>query len=204
LDRYVETQIAPALQWEWTRYRPPAAWREWCVATEVGNGYERSMAAASGEGEGFSWRTETIVGEPNDGNCQYLFGGVAGHAGLFSTADEVGRFGQMLLDGGSAPGGRVLRPETVAEATRDQSVGAAGEGYGLGWRIRRGNESLVGARASAQAFGHTGFTGTSIVVDPARALVIVLLTNRIHPGADTPGFAAFRQAFHEAVMGAVE
>lgn len=204
LDWYVDTEIAPALRWEWTRYRPPAEWRERCAATEVGNAYERAMASAAGEGEGFPWRTETIVGEANDGNCHYLFDGVAGHAGLFGTAGEVGRFTQAILEGGRADGARLLDPATVAAATADHSTEAAGEGYGLGWRIRRGNESLLGMRASAQAFGHTGFTGTSLVVDPGRALVVVLLTNRIHPSADTPGFAAFRQAFHEAVMGALE
>jgi len=203
LDEYAQTQIAPPLDWRWTRYRPPSTWRGRCVATEAGNVYERGMAAAAGEGEDFSWRTETIVGEAHDGNCHYLFGGVSGHAGLFSTAEEVGRYGQALLDGGLGPRGRLLRPETIKEMTRDQSEGAAGEGYGLGWRIARGNQTLVGVRASPGTFGHTGFTGTSLVVDPARALVIVLLTNRVHPSADTPGFMAFRQAFHEAVMAAL-
>ncbi len=203
LDEYVQTHIAPPLRWEWTRYRPPAAWQEWCVATEAGNAYERMMAGQAGEGEGFPWRTETLVGEAHDGNCHYLFGGVAGHAGLFSTAEEVGRYGQALLDGGRGPGGRLLRHDTVVEMRRDQSAGAAGEGYGLGWRIPRGNLSLFGPRASAEAIGHTGFTGTSLVVDAARASVIALLTNRLHPSADTPGFAAFRQAFHQAVTDAL-
>ncbi len=203
LEDYVGTHIAPPLGWEWTRYRPPAGWREWCVATEVGNGYEREMAAAAGEGDGFSWRSETIVGEAHDGNSHYLFEGVAGHAGLFSTAEEVGRYGQALLDGGRGPHGALLRPASITEMTSDQSAGAGGEGYGLGWRIARGNPSLFGPQPSPQAFGHTGFTGTSLVVDPARALVIVLLTNRVHPSADTPGFMAFRQAFHTTVMGAL-
>jgi CubicO group peptidase (beta-lactamase class C family) len=203
LDEYAQAHIAPPVGWTWTRYRPPSSWRDRCVATEIGNAYERSMAAEAGEGKGFPWRTETIVGEVHDGNCHYLFGGISGHAGLFSTADEVGRYGQALLDGGEGPGGRLFRPETIAEMTRDQSAEAVGEGYGLGWRVARGNQTLVGARASPQAFGHTGFTGTSLVVDPARALVIVLLTNRVHPSADTPGFPAFRQTFHEAVMAAL-
>ncbi len=198
LDEYAQTHISPPLGWRWTRFRPPPAWRERCVATEAGNVYERAMAADAGEGEEFPWRTETLVGEVHDGNCHYLFGGVSGHAGLFSTAEEVGRYGQALLDGGEGPAGRLLRPETIAEMTRDQSAGAAGEGYGLGWRIARGNEALL----APQAFGHTGFTGTSLVVDPARALVIVLLTNRVHPSADTPQFQGFRQAFHQAVMAA--
>lgn len=203
LDDYAQTHITPALRWQWTRYRPPAPWREWCAATEVGNAYEQRMAAEAGEGEGFAWRAETIIGEAHDGNCYYLFEGVSGHAGLFSTAEEVGRYGRALLDGGHGPGGRLLQAETVAEMIRDQSAGAVGEGYGLGWRIARGNPSLFGARPSAQAFGHTGFTGTSLVVDPSRALIIVLLTNRVHPSAETPRFAAFRQGFHEAVMDAV-
>jgi len=203
LDRYIAGHIAPPLGWQWTRFLPPPDWRARCVATEVGNEYERLAAGA--EGEGFAWRSGVIVGEVHDGNCHYAFGGVAGHAGLFGTAEELGRFGQAMLDGGRAAAGRILQEATAAEATRDQIGPRLGTGVGLGWRCRLGSGSL-GTRASAQAFGHTGFTGTSLLVDPARALVVVLLTNRVHPTApaDSMAIDTLRRALHDAVLAALE
>lgn len=200
LDRYLDARIAPLVGWRRTRFRPPAAWRPRCVATEAGNEFER--AAAGAEGKGFRWRTGVICGEVHDGNSYYLYRGVAGHAGLFSTAEEVGRFGQIMLDFGATPHGAVLARRTVAEATRDQT-GQLEEARGLGWRCRRGSP-FMGVRASSEAFGHTGFTGTSLLVDPPRALVVVLLTNRVHPRAATTAIETFRAQFHDAVIEAIE
>ncbi|TMJ03138.1 MAG: hypothetical protein E6H01_05675 [Bacillati bacterium ANGP1] len=180
--------------------RPPAAWRPRCVATEAGNEFER--AAAGEEGAGFRWRTRVICGEVHDGNSYYLYHGVAGHAGLFSTAEDVGRFGQVMLDGGAAPHGAVLAQTTVAEATRDHTGGLE-DARGLGWRCRRGS-AFMGVRVSPAAFGHTGFTGTSLLVDPRGALVVVLLTNRVHPRATTTAIESFRAQFHDAVIEAME
>ncbi len=201
LDRYVAEHLAGALGWEWTRFLPPPEWRSRCVATEEGNEYER--LAAGKEGEGFPWRTEVIVGEVHDGNSHYTFGGVAGHAGLFGTAAEVGCFGQAMLDGGRTGHGRILREATVAEATQDQIGARLDTGVGLGWRCRRGSMSM-GERASARAFGHTGFTGTSVLIDPARSLVVVLLTNRVHPRVNGEGIDGFRRALHDAVCEALD
>lgn len=200
LDRHLDARIAPVLGWRRTRFRPPATWRSRCVATEAGNEFER--AAAGAEGAGFRWRTRVICGDVHDGNSYYLYRGVAGHAGLFSTAEEVGRFGQVMLDRGAAPRGAVLAETTVAEATRDQT-GHLKEARGLGWRCRRGC-AFMGARASPLAFGHTGFTGTSLLVDPPRGLVVVLLTNRVHPRATTTAIESFRAQFHDAVIEALE
>jgi len=125
-----------------------------------------------------------------------------GHAGLFSTAEEVGRFGQVMLDGGAAPHGAVLAQTTVAEATRDHTGGLE-DARGLGWRCRRGS-AFMGVRVSPAAFGHTGFTGTSLLVDPRGALVVVLLTNRVHPRATTTAIESFRAQFHDAVIEAME
>ena len=200
LDRYLDARIAPLVGWRRTRFRPPAAWRPRCVATEAGNEFER--AAAGAEGKGFRWRTGVICGEVHDGNSYYLYRGVAGHAGLFSTAEEVGRFGQIMLDFGATPHGAVLARRTVAEATRDQT-GQLEEARGLGWRCRRGSP-FMGVRASSEAFGHTGCTGTSLLVDPPRALVVVLQTNRVHPRAATTAIETFRAQFHDAVIEAIE
>ncbi|MDR7426329.1 MAG: serine hydrolase [Armatimonadota bacterium] len=202
LDRYVARCIAPVLGWRWTRFRPPLRWRGRCVATEAGNEYERRVAGA--EGEGFAWRNGVIVGQVHDGNCHYTFGGVAGHAGLFGPADEVAVLGQAMLHGGWAPGGRLLDEGVAAEAVRDQIGSRLGTGMGLGWRCRLGAD-WMGERASPRAFGHTGFTGTSLLVEPQRALVVVLLTNRVHPRApaDATAIDALRRAVHDAVLEAL-
>jgi len=200
LDSHLDARIAPLVGWRRTRFRPPAAWRPRCVATEAGNEFER--AAAGEEGAGFRWRTRVICGEVHDGNSYYLYHGVAGHAGLFSTAEDVGRFGQVMLDGGAAPHGAVLAQTTVAEATRDHTGGLE-DARGLGWRCRRGS-AFMGVRVSPAAFGHTGFTGTSLLVDPRGALVVVLLTNRVHPRATTTAIESFRAQFHDAVIEAME
>lgn len=200
LDRHLQVHIAPLVGWRRTRFRPPAAWRPQCVATEAGNEFER--AAAGAEGQGFHWRTRVICGEVHDGNSHYLFRGVAGHAGLFSTAEDVGRFGQVMLDRGAVPRGALLADATVAEATRDQTA-HLDEARGLGWRCRRGS-AFMGTRVSPLSFGHTGFTGTSLVIDPLRAVVVVLLTNRVHPHAANTTIETFRAQFHDAVIEAME
>jgi CubicO group peptidase (beta-lactamase class C family) len=202
LDAYVDRHIAPVLGWQWTRFNPPAEWTSRCVPTEVGNGYER--AASGSEGDGFRWRSGVIVGEVHDGNAFYTFGGVAGHAGLFSVADEVGRFGAAVLALGEADHGRLLAEETVREATRDQTGKATGR-RGLGWAFASATPVSFGRRASREAFGHTGFTGTSILIDPPRRLVAILLTNRVHPRASkgTERINEFRGAFHDLVVDAL-
>ncbi|MFI6290203.1 serine hydrolase domain-containing protein [Nonomuraea sp. NPDC050790] len=116
----------------------------------------------------------------------YGLGGVAGHAGIFSTADDVLRFGENLRLGG----GPVLRPETVAEMLRDQGAEGAAFRHGLG--VRLGDPSIVGPLEGA--FGHSGFTGTSLVVDPTHRLTVVLLTNFVHPVRGRDGIRALRHA----------
>jgi CubicO group peptidase (beta-lactamase class C family) len=119
-------------------------------------------------------------------------GGVAGHAGLFSTAADLWRFGQMWLDGGAYAGVRLLRAETVALATRDQSDWLALEPEhrhehepqrpaircGLGWMLDR--PDIMGS-APPGSYGHTGFTGPVLVIVPRRRMVLVVLCNRTYP-----------------------
>ncbi|MEV0588315.1 serine hydrolase domain-containing protein [Nonomuraea sp. NPDC050310] len=113
-------------------------------------------------------------------------GGVAGHAGLFSTADDVLRFGEMLRLGG----GPVLKPETVAEMVRDQ--GATGAAFRQGLGVRLGDPAIVGPLTGG--FGHSGFTGTSLVVEPSLRLTVVVLTNAVHPLRGRPGIRELRHA----------
>jgi CubicO group peptidase (beta-lactamase class C family) len=119
--------------------------------------------------------TETRVarGEVHDRNAEAL-GGVAGHAGLFTTAGDLAVFAQMMLDEGSAGGKRLFAERTVSEFTRP------GAGWrALGWETCSGGGSC-GHYLSARAFGHTGFTGTSMWIDPEREMFVIVLTNWIH------------------------
>jgi CubicO group peptidase (beta-lactamase class C family) len=114
-----------------------------------------------------------LRGEVHDENA-YALGGVAGHAGLFSTADDLSVFAQMLLDGGVYNGVRVVSDSAVALFTKR----AAGH-RALGWDTCDGGVGC-GQYMSERAFGHTGFTGTSLWIDPDRQMFVILLTNRVH------------------------
>jgi CubicO group peptidase (beta-lactamase class C family) len=152
-------------------------------------------------GRRFRWRTRLIRGQVHDGNAWHLGRGLAGHAGLFSTAADLLRFGRGVL--AARAGERTgLFPEAVVEAVRNQTSGLGPEPRGLGWALK--GWPFIGTRASRGAFGHTGFTGTSLLLDPARDLVIVLLTNRVHPRADSTEIQKFRPAFHDAVIEAFD
>jgi CubicO group peptidase (beta-lactamase class C family) len=104
-------------------------------------------------------------------------GGVAGHAGLFSSVRDLATFAQLLLNGGVLGEHRVIEEETVRGFTRRQSPSAS---RALGWDTPSGMSS-AGAYFSERSFGHTGFTGTSMWMDPERDLFVVLLTNRVNP-----------------------
>lgn len=202
LDRYTRRHIFRPLGLPRTRFTPPASWRPRCAATELGNGFERARAAELGLGRRFPWRTHLLHGEVHDGNAWYLGRGVAGHAGLFGTAANLARFGMAMLRGGTLGRTRVLPAGAVAEATRNQTPGLGPQARGLGWALK--GWPFIGRRASAGTFGHTGFTGTSVLVDPGRDLVIVLLTNRVHPAATNDSIGDFRPAFHDAVIEALD
>jgi CubicO group peptidase (beta-lactamase class C family) len=148
-----------------------------------------------------AWRQRRCIGEVHDENAAGL-GGVAGHAGLFSTAWEVAVLGQTYLNGGSYGGARILSSETVAEMTRVQ-VDFGDNPRGLGWLQRSQEGSSSGRRFGPRSYGHTGFTGTSLWVDPDRALVVVLLTNRVYYGRDPTGIVDLRPRLHDAVVEAI-
>jgi uncharacterized protein YbbC (DUF1343 family)/CubicO group peptidase (beta-lactamase class C family) len=111
----------------------------------------------------------------------YLLGGVAGHAGLFSTADDLAVFSQMILNGGSYAGKRVLKPETVRLMTTPRPV--PGGLRSLGWDVQTRFSSNRGDGFPVGSFGHTGFTGTSIWIDPSSQTAVIFLSNRVHPAA---------------------
>jgi CubicO group peptidase (beta-lactamase class C family) len=202
LHRCVRRRVLAPLGMRSSRFAPPSAWRARCAATEVGNAYEREKAASQGLGRSFAWRMRVIRGQVHDGNAWHVGQGVAGHAGLFGTAADVLRFGRTMLDKGILGDVRILPEVAVAEATRNQTPGLGPQPRGLGWGLK--GWPFTGFRASERAYGHTGFTGTSILIDPARELVVALLTNRVHPNADSDAMLSFRPAFHDTVIEALD
>ncbi|MCG5218508.1 serine hydrolase domain-containing protein [Streptosporangium sp. KLBMP 9127] len=177
LDALVRARITVPLGLADTGYRPAAELRPRIAATE--DKPERP-------------ETGCVRGEVHD-ETAYALGGVAGHAGIFATAGDVTRFGEMLRTGG-AP---ILRPETVAEMTRDHQVKGSVFRHGLGVRI--GDPGITGPLTDA--FGHSGFTGTSLVIDPAGRLTVVLLTSSVHPLRGRPGIRDLRHAVAAEALG---
>jgi CubicO group peptidase (beta-lactamase class C family) len=140
-----------------------------------------------------AWRRRRIQGEVHDENAWRL-GGVAGHAGLFSTAMDAARFGLMFLQDGHP----LLQPETVAEIRRLQSQEGDAR-RGLGFALWSPDPEASGNPFSPQAFGHTGFTGTSLWIDPERKLVAALMTNEVYGGRVNRGILGLRIAVHRAL-----
>jgi CubicO group peptidase (beta-lactamase class C family) len=139
-----------------------------------------------------------LQGIVHDENCQVL-GGVAGHAGLFARAADIGAIAQSLLGFGPA----VLQPATV-DAMWSRDGLAEGGTYAGGWDTPSGALSTAGTRMRRDTtFGHLGFTGTSVWIDRSRAVSIVLLTNRVHVSRASDLIRALRPAMHDAVMDAV-
>jgi CubicO group peptidase (beta-lactamase class C family) len=173
LDELVREVVCAPLGLVATRYRPPADWASRIAATEIVGGTAK-------------------VGVVHDENAAAL-GGVAGHAGLFATAADLGAFAAAWAGDGSAPAG--LR----AEALRCQTEGLGGR-RGLGWGLRHDTWDNMGDGWPASGAGHTGFTGTSLSIDPRSGLWAVLLTNAVHYGR-SPGHSvvALRKQVHAAV-----
>lgn len=161
------------------QFNPPALWRARIAPTEDD-----------------PWRARVLVGEVHDENA-WALGGVAGHAGLFGTAQAVGAFARHALQVLFGRTGIVARQTLETFVTRDPTV--PGSSRALGWDTMLPTSSC-GSRLSARAFGHTGFTGTSLWIDPERNLYVVLLTNRVHPTRTNDRIRQVRPAFHDAVV----
>jgi len=144
-------------------------------------------------------RHRLVQGEVHDENA-YAIGGVSGHAGVFSTAPDLAAFCQMLLNGGVYAHQRILKRATIAEFTVPQLL--AQNTRTLGWVVPTEGSSS-GHYFSSHSYGHTGFTGTTIWIDPDRQLFVVLLTNRVHPTRENHKIAEVRPAVHDAVMKAL-
>ncbi|MBN2031927.1 MAG: serine hydrolase [Deltaproteobacteria bacterium] len=158
-------------------------------------GYTEEQFAAT---EDCPWRKRVLCGEVHDDNA-WALGGYSGHAGLFSTAEEVLVIAAMLLDHFYGRRQDFFRPETVREFFRRQGI-VKGSDWALGWDTRALEGSSAGKYFSRDSLGHTGFTGTSIWMDLDKDVIAILLTNRVHPTRNNERIKQFRPAFHDAVM----
>ena len=161
------------------QYRPPALWQKRIAPTA----FDR-------------WRGRLLVGEVDDANG-WALDGVSGHAGLFGTASAVGSFARHLLQILDGRVGLFQRDTVVEFATRRSEIPDSSRA--LGWDTMLPTSSC-GTKMSSRSFGHTGFTGTSLWIDPDRGIYVVLLTNRVHPDRLNGMIAGIRPAFHDAVI----
>jgi uncharacterized protein YbbC (DUF1343 family)/CubicO group peptidase (beta-lactamase class C family) len=178
LDQFAQQNIFGPLRMTSTGFRPSAALESRIAPTERRRGqlsYLGDTAVNAGT-EGDVW----LRGQVHD-PTSYRMNGVAGHAGLFSTGNDLAIYCQMILNGGSYDGVRVLSPLTVAQMTRPRIVSSSGNTRGLGWDINTSYSTNRGEVFPLGSFGHTGFTGTSIWIDPASEMFVVFLSNRVHP-----------------------
>jgi CubicO group peptidase (beta-lactamase class C family) len=162
LDRFAREEVFEPLGMKETTYNPPAELRARAAPTEKRNG---------------QW----IIGEVHDPRA-YAMGGVAGHAGLFSTADDLARWCRMILHHGTLDGRRILSETAVQQWTAAHYLpdGTAGRAYGFD--VDTGYSQPLGERfEKGTTFGHTGFTGTSFWIDPGHRCFVILLTNSVHP-----------------------
>ena len=177
LDSFCQREIFGRLGMAATTFNPPPSWRENIPPTA----------------DDKTFRKRTIQGEVQDENASVL-GGVAGHAGVFSTAADVAIFAQCMLNGGSP----ILRPETVATFTK-RELPPPGTERALGWDTPS-QPSQSGKFFSSKSIGHLGYTGTSLWIDLDRQISITLLTNRTWPDCSNQAIKKFRPLFHDAVM----
>ncbi len=143
-----------------------------------------------------TFRKRPVHGEVHDENA-FAMGGVSGHAGMFSTAPDLAAFCQMLLNGGLYAHQRLLTRATISLFTAPQQL--AGNTFTLGWMVPT-TDSSSGRYFSAQSFGHLGYAGTSLWIDPDRQLFVILLTNRVYPTRENTKIVAVRPAVHDAVI----
>jgi CubicO group peptidase (beta-lactamase class C family) len=167
LNEFFREHVAMPLDCKTLGFRPITT-RENVAATEHGNAHEQGMARRYGDISMIKWRRYLLQGEVHDGNAFYGFGGVAGNAGLFSNTQDLVKFTRAYMSV------KLIKKTAVQMMTKDHTGGE--EKRGLGWRI-----DMYPGMLSPASFGHTGFTGTMLVVDPASDLIIILLANAIHP-----------------------
>lgn len=182
LDRFLHDNAFAPLGMKDTGFNPPASRIARIPPTEQDDVFRHRL----------------VRGVVHDENA-YVLGGVAGHAGLFSTAQDLSRLAQLYLRDGRG----LLKPVSIAAFTTRQSV-PSGTSRALGWDMPDASGSFAGPRAAPDALIHTGFTGTSIYIDRRRNAFIILLTNRVNPTRDNKRIAEARIAIHTALLSAID
>ncbi len=183
LDKFLKKRVFEPLGMKRTMYNPPAKYWYDCVPTENDT----------------YWRMEQMKGKVHD-EAAYLLGGVAGHAGLFSTADDVAKLVYTVLNHGRYGNLQLFKPSTVDNWTTKQTAQST---RGLGWDTKSKEHSSFGSKFSLNSFGHTGFTGTSVWANKDRNVLVVLLTNRVYPTRKNRKIIKFRPKIHDAIFDAV-
>ncbi|HEY8227858.1 MAG TPA: exo-beta-N-acetylmuramidase NamZ domain-containing protein [Pyrinomonadaceae bacterium] len=178
LDQFAKKNIFVPLGMKDTGFVPNASLKSRIAPTEKRRGQLSYLGDSNTDAgtEGEVW----LRGQVHD-PTSYRMNGVAGHAGLFSTVNDLFIYCQMILNGGQYHSIRVLSPLTVAEMTRPRLVSAGGGTRGLGWDMNTSYSTNRGELFPLGSFGHTGFTGTSIWIDPASDMFVIFLSNRVHP-----------------------
>jgi CubicO group peptidase (beta-lactamase class C family) len=197
LDTFCQREIFGPVAMSNTTFNPPAEVRSNIPPTaderEAGGSAPSTMVPAKPRS---TFRKQVIQGEVQDENA-FVLGGVAGHAGLFSTSEDLARFAHVILNGGSP----IVRTETLALFTRREST-PGGSSRALGWDTPS-TPSQSGKYFGLNSYGHLGYTGTSMWIDPDRRLSITLLTNRTWPDCSNQAIKQVRPRVHDAVIEAL-
>jgi CubicO group peptidase (beta-lactamase class C family) len=183
-DEFVKKYITEPLGMKDTMYNPPASLKNRIAATEYQTTPNRGL----------------VWGQVHDENAWSL-DGVAGHAGVFSTAKDLAKFANIFLNDGKYGGKRILKPETVKLLLENQNSRFPGDDHGLGWELNQG--WYMDALSDGTTFGHTGYTGTSIVVSQTNKTIAILLTNRVHPTRNTVSTNQTRRLFARQVADSI-
>ncbi len=180
LDVFCRKEIFNQLEMNSTFFNPDEQVKKLCAPTELDN----------------YWRNKLLQGEVHDETAA-LLEGVAGHAGLFSTAADLAKFMSMIMNYGVYKNQRILQAETINTFIKKQHQQSS---RGLGWDTKSEKGSPAGNLFSSNSFGHTGFTGTSLWADPERNLFVVFLTNRVYPSRENTKIISFRPKLHDAII----
>ncbi|WP_430790845.1 serine hydrolase [Virgibacillus flavescens] len=184
LDEFVNDTLLEPLNMTDTMYNPPESLKNRIAATE----YQPSI------NRGLVW------GDVHDENA-WALGGVAGHAGVFSTASDLAKLGHMFINDGRYGGTQVLQPETIQLLVENQIPQFPGDEHGLGWELSQG--WYMDALSESSTIGHTGYTGTSIAINLNNDTIAILLTNRVHPSRETVSTNPARRQFARQVADAI-
>jgi beta-N-acetylhexosaminidase len=182
LDRYVDSVFFKPLGMASTMYNPPERLWSRVMPTEVDTFWRKTGTA--------------VHGTVHDENA-WVLGGVSGHAGLFSTALNLAVLLQMELNGGVYGGKRYLKEDVLSKFTTRQSLKSS---RGIGWDTKNSPRGWSGRLLSEKTWLHTGFTGTSVVTDPTRNLIVVFLTNRVYPTRENQKIGSVRSKVHDAIV----